>query len=93
MTRVRVKRLAIGSGANRTALYDENTCQPMYAVQTGPKSFEVTLTDGNYDYTGDPLEAGEFELDTEYGSYRGFAEKQMPGLGRPEKIELTLLAE
>lgn len=93
MTKVRVKRLLIGSGANRTALYDENTCQPLHAVQVGPKSFEVTLTDGNYGYSGDLLEVGAFELDTEYGSYHGFVEKQMPGLGLPEKIEFTLVAE
>lgn len=93
MTKVRVKRLSIGSGVKRTALYDENTCQPMHAVQVGPKSFKVTLTDGNYDYTGDPLEEGAFELDTECGSYHGFIQKQIPGLGLPEKIELTLVAE
>lgn len=92
MARVRVKRLSIGSGA-RTALYDEHTCKPLYADQIDLNTFKVTLTDGNYDHSGDPLDEGEFEMDTEVGVFHGYAKEQMPGLGLPETIILTLIAE
>ncbi|MCO7595013.1 MULTISPECIES: hypothetical protein [Pseudomonas] len=92
MARVRVKRLSIGSAAG-TALYDEHTCKPLYADQIGPKAFKVTLTDGNYDHSGDPLDEGQFEMETEVGFFHGYANEQMPGLGLPETIILTLIAE
>ncbi|MCS4063663.1 hypothetical protein M2413_002641 [Pseudomonas putida] len=92
MAKVRVKRLSIGSQGG-TALYDEHTCKPLYADQATPNVFKVTLTDGNYDHSGSPLDEGQFEMDTEVGSFHGYVEKQIPGLGLPESIVLTLIAE
>ncbi|MFG0925986.1 hypothetical protein ACF8SB_09875 [Pseudomonas sp. CJQ_8] len=92
MSRVRVKRLSIGSIAG-TALYDEHTCSPLYADKIGSNVFKVTLADGNYDHSGDPLDEGQFEMDTDVGSFHGYVEEQMPGLGLPETIILTLIAE
>lgn len=93
MGQIRIRRLSVGSGS-RTAVYDERTCpQPLYAEHLGQNLFKVTLTDGNYYHSGDPSYEGQFEMDTAVSVYSGYVQEQMPGIGLPETIILTLIAE
>ncbi|MNS94813.1 hypothetical protein D3C72_1290400 [compost metagenome] len=93
MSKIRVKRLVVGSPAPGMLLYDENTCKPQYAERLASKAFKVTLIDGNYDRSSHPYPEGRFEMETEVGEFSGYVDTQMPGLGLPEKIILTLIVE